>query len=177
MIRFAARTGSRGSRFVVGPLVGLLCACGAAGAASRPGPPISLALKSADGRVFGLEDLRGQPLLIFVFATYDDASQLALTPLEHVLHAHASGSGLHALGIAAQPDPERLLPLYREALGVSFALAYDPENLVVSGKSALGALETVPTFFLLDAEGRLIARHTGAMTEAELERFLEAIAR
>jgi peroxiredoxin len=134
--------------------------------------PVELTLIAADGERFGLAALRGRPVLLFVFTTYDQASQLALTPLIAFLGAHRE---LQTLGIAAQPDPEALLPLYRDALGVPFPLVYEAEPQIVAGKSMLGPIETVPTYVLLDAAGRITARHTGALADDELEAFAESV--
>jgi hypothetical protein len=162
----------------LGTLLLLSFSCAAIGCsgAARPdvrfnAPPIELGLQMADRKHLELADLRGQPVLLFIFTTFDDASQLALAPLERVLKRPGSPQ---ALGIAVQPDPQQLLPLYRDALAVSFALGFDPANTVVGGGSMLGPIATVPTYILLDAEGRISARHTGAMSQAELESFLAA---
>jgi hypothetical protein len=133
--------------------------------------PVDLALVAIDGRRFALRELRGRPLLLFLFTTYDNASQLALTPLTQFLRAHPD---LPALGIAAQPDPAALLPLYRDALDLRMPLAYEVDPHIVAGDSMLGRLETVPSYVLLDASGRITARHTGALTGEQLEAFAEA---
>jgi hypothetical protein len=134
--------------------------------------PVDMALVDADRRRVHLGQLRGKPLLLFVFTTYDEASQLALTPLTSFLAEHP---GLPAIGIAAQPDPSALLPLYRDALDVRIRLAYEADPQIVAGNSMLGRIETVPTYVLLDASGRIVARHSGAMTHGELEDFTEPV--
>jgi peroxiredoxin len=130
-------------------------------------------LLGADGKPLNLRELRGRPLLLFVFTTFDDTCQLALMPLERVLRSHPE---LSALGIAVQPEPQQLLALYRDALGVSFPLAYEPDSQVVAGKTMLGPIQTVPTYVLLDAQGRIAARHTGALTAAALEELFALVA-
>jgi len=148
-------------------------ACGAgarqAGGARAGQAPVEVELTSVEGRRFALSELRGTPLLLFVFTTYDDACQIALTELERVLQKHA---GLHALGVAVQPNAEQLLPLYREALSVSFPLAYDPTSVVLRGESELGAVGAVPAFVMLDAQGRITMRHIGALDRAGLEKLV-----
>ena len=106
------------------------------------------------------------------FTTYDEASQLALTPLTNFLAAHKQ---LQALGIATQPNPEALLPLYRDALGLAFPLVYEAEPQIVSGQSMLGRIDTVPTYVLLDASGRVAARHTGALSDTQLADFARPV--
>lgn len=161
----------------LGLLTVSLCAgCGAQRAADEQpasgAAPVELTLVAPDGERFQLSALRGRPVLLFLFTTYDQASQLALTPLTSFVKAHPK---LQTLGIATQPDPEALLPLYRNALAVPFPLVYEAEPEIVSGDSTLGAIETVPTYVLLDASGRIRARYTGALQEADLEEFAEEV--
>ena len=154
-------------------------ACAACAARTEPpatadarGSPVDMALVSAEGRHFALAELRGKPLLLFIFTTFDDASQLALTPLTHFLGAHRE---LRVIGIAAQPDPAQLLPLYRDALAVSFPLSYEIEPRIVAGGSGLGRIAAVPTYVLLDAQGRVAAARSGALDEQALEQLLGAL--
>jgi hypothetical protein len=164
------------ARLFAALLLGLAAGCGAREAdpetARAQTAPVDMTLIGADGRRFGLSQLRGKPLLLFVFTTYDDSSQLALTPLTAFVEHHPE---LPALGIAAQPDPAALLPLYRDALDVRFALAFEADPQIVAGDSMLGRIEAVPAYVLLDATGRVAARHTGAMTMSELEAFAEPV--
>lgn len=152
-----------------------IAACAARSSPTHPAAgsaPVDLELTSAEGRRFFLSELGGGPLLLFVFTTYDDACQLGLAPLERVLRAHPK---LHALGIAVQPNAEQLLPLYREALAVSFPLAHDPAGLLLHGQSELGKVSTVPTYFLLDDHRQITARHVGLLTQGDLETFVASV--
>jgi len=153
--------------------IAVCVACGAvtqrAGGARAGRAPVEVELTSVDGRRFALSELRGSPLLLFVFTTYDDACQIALTEIERLLQSH---SGLQALGVAVQPNAEQLLPLYRDALSVSFPLAYDPTSAVLRGESELGAVGAVPAFVMLDAQGRITARHIGALDRAGLAKLV-----
>jgi hypothetical protein len=135
--------------------------------------PLHMALVDADGEPLHLSELRGRPLLVFIFTTFDEVCQLALLPLSQAPARHPQ---LQLLGVAAQPDPQRLLPLYRDALAVEFPLAYDPAQRVVAGDSPLGPLDTVPAYVLLDAGGRVVARHVGALDGAGLDELLSALA-
>jgi len=147
------------------------CASGPHATASEP-EPLSMALTTADGEPLELARLRGRPVLLFVFTTFDEACQLALIPLSHFAEAHPE---LDVVGVAAQPDPAQLLQLYADTLDVRFPLAYDPEHRVVSGRSPIGRVDTIPAYVVLDARGRVVARRGGAASEPELEALTEDV--
>lgn len=136
----------------------------------EPSAPVTLVLRTADGEPLPLPALRGQRVLLFIFTTYDDVSQLALTALEQFLLGRPK---LRVVGVAVQPDPERLLRLYRDSLDVSFELAFDPNNGIVAGGSELGEIETIPTYIVLDTRGRIVARYTGALEGDDLRELVD----
>ena len=154
----------------------LLAACGSATAPVghsevRPDPhAIELALRTPAGDWIHLGDLRGRPLLLFVFATFDGMSQAALRPLTRFARHHQD---IHIVGVAAQPDAPQLLDPYERALSPPFPLTYDPERNVQEGTSALGAIEAVPTFIMFDARGIEVGRHVGFPNTDTLERLRE----
>jgi hypothetical protein len=81
---------------------------------------------------------------------------------------------LAALGIAAQPQADQLLPLHRETLGITIPLAYDPHEQLIEGHSDLGPIRVIPSYVLLDAGGHVRASHAGALDERGLDQFLDA---
>ncbi|MEO0323267.1 MAG: TlpA disulfide reductase family protein [Myxococcota bacterium] len=155
----------------------MLPACGAAGA--RPGAPaaaedpgLELALRGADGSWLHVGDLRGRPLLLFFFATYDPTSQAAFRPVTSFAEAHADDA--RVLGVAAQPDARAFLGAFEAAVAPPFPLAYDADDRVRSGESAVGALPGVPSFLMLDARGEIVGNHVGFPPREVLEVLLDA---
>lgn len=162
----------------------LLAACGgAAPAASRSAAPrpgvdrsavegsIELTLRRADGSFLDVGELRGEPVLLVVFATFDGVSQAVLRPLRALAERHPE---LRIVGVAAQPNARLLIDAYEHALEPPFVVTYDPEDTVTEGTSALGAIEVVPTFVVLDRRGRAVARDTGFVDEARLRELVSA---
>lgn len=118
-----------------------------------------------------LSTLRGRPCLLFLFATYDPNSQLALTPL---LEAGKREDRVTFVGVAVQPDAEAFLAPFREALDIPFALYFDSSQALLSGKTALGALPGVPAFVALDAEGHVRETFVGVPKVKELQELIES---
>ena len=155
----------------------VLAACGgssaptaAVGQSVRAPDPraVELALRRPNGEWIHLGDLRGRPVLVFVFATYDGVSQASLQPLTRFVRHHRD---VHVIGIAAQPDAAQLVDPYERALTPPFFLTYDPENTVATGTSMLGSLDAVPTFLMLDASGHVVDRHVGFPGTRTLDRL------
>ena len=147
------------------------CAAGAAEAGPQT-PAVELELTDVSGRPFGVQDLRGKPVLLFMFATYDSASQVALLTLERFARANTD---IAVIGIAAQPQAEQLLPLHRDTLNIRIPLAYDKDEHLINGRSALGRIDAIPSYVLLDANGRVRARQTGALDEPHLEQLVARV--
>ncbi len=126
---------------------------------------IELALRKADGSFIDVGDLRGQVVVLFVFATFDGVSQMALHPLRAIAERHPD---VHIIGIAAQPGARLLIDPYEHALHPPFTVTYDPEERVHTAEGPLGAIEAVPTIVVLDRRGLIAARHVGLADEAAL---------
>lgn len=119
---------------------------------------LEMTLRTPDGDWIHIGDLRGQPLLLFVFATWDGVSQAALRPVSRFARAH---DDVNVLGVAAQPDAATLIDAYEHALEPPFLMTYDPEQNVHQGTSPLGPIDVVPTLIMLDARGLEVGRHVG----------------
>jgi hypothetical protein len=159
----------------------ILAACGGPAASSgaerigisgrAPAAPgaVELALRRADGSFIDVGDLRGHVVVLFVFATYDAISQLAIHPLRAIAERYPN---VRIVGIAAEPSARLLIGPYEHALHPPFPVTYDPEELVHSGEGPLGELEAVPTVIVLDREGVPAGRHVGLADERRLQELL-----
>ena len=149
----------------------LACAC-------APGPetpsaqagPLELEVAGSNGRRFELSSLRGKPLLLFLFATYDQASQVALVPLTRLAEEEKR---ITIIGVALQPDAQRFLPMFQQSLDLPFALYFDPDNHLLGGDTALGKVGSIPVTIAIDASGRVRDQLFGAPTAAQLQTLTE----
>lgn len=124
-------------------------------------PLLELELARTDGSRFDLGSLRGKPLLLFLFATYDEASQFDLVPLTRIAESEPD---VTVIGVALQPEADKFLRLFKRSLQVPFELFYDPDNALLGGSSALGRLPGIPAVIAIDKEGRVHDSLFGATT-------------
>ncbi|MDH3655940.1 MAG: hypothetical protein OEN21_16880 [Myxococcales bacterium] len=153
------------------------CARGAGSArettpASTSGPRLDLGLRLTDGRWVELAELRGTPVLLFVFATFDAVSQASLKSLRPFVPQHPE---LIVIGVAAQPRAAQLVEAWDYALDPPFVVGTNPYGRVENGESMLGKIETVPTYILYDAAGYEIDRTTGLLSEGDLAQLVKPL--
>jgi peroxiredoxin len=139
--------------------------------APRAPEPLELTLRTTGGDLLDVASLRGKPVVLFFFATFDTLSQAATRPLARFARQHADD--VHVVAVAVQPDARTLAAAWAAALNIPFDVTYEPEPRVLAGRSEIGALAGVPTFVVLDRAGLIVARHSGFASENKLERLLE----
>jgi hypothetical protein len=160
-------------------VVALGCARDSSNAQQTTASPTStarldLGLRLSDGRWIELADLRGTPVLLFVFATFDAVSQASLKSLRPFVQQHPE---VLIIWIAAQPRAAPLVEAWAYALDPPFVVGADPYGSVENGESMLGKIETVPTYILFDANGRELDRTTGLLSEGDLVELVKPISR
>ena len=158
-------------------VVAMGCARGSSGAEETTTPRqsdqrLELGLRLSDGRWLELGDLRGTPVLLFVFATFDAASQASLKPLRPFVQQHPE---VVVIGVAAQPRASQLVEAWAYALDPPFVVGADPYGRVENGETMLGHIEQVPTYILYDPQGYEIDRATGLLSEADLAELVQPL--
>ncbi|MEM7139220.1 MAG: TlpA disulfide reductase family protein [Myxococcota bacterium] len=157
------------------------CGSGAAGpvgsgtvSAEDRGPRLELGLRLSDGRWLELGDLRGTPVLLYVFATFDMVSQAALEPLRPFVQQHPD---LVVVGVASEPRAMQLVEAWAFALDPPFVVGADPYGNIENGQTVLGRIEKVPTYILYDQAGYEIERVIGYQGEAALDTMVSPVTR
>lgn len=109
------------------------------------------------GDTLALETLRGEPVLLNVWATWCPPCREEMPALE-ALHLEFGGVGLRVVGVSidrasARPAVEQ----YLTDQEITFTILLDPEDRV----TRVFRLAGVPETYLIDAEGRIVRRWIG----------------
>lgn len=118
-----------------------------------------------DGDEVALSTLRGTPVLVNFFASTCVPCVREMPAFEEVFQE--VGDEVRFLGLAMQDRPEDALDLI-ERTGITYPAAQDRDGSVIN---ALGGT-VLPTTVLLDAEGEIVANHSGALDADELRKLL-----
>lgn len=168
--------------WIAGALTFTLASGGAYAVEPRP-EPLDATLRGSDGKEARLSRWRGKPVILF----YEDKKSTGLNaPLKEELFQRGQERGLleaaFVVAVANLEDfdffPARQIALSYvrdEEKRVGVPILVDLDGTL--GGPPWGLPKKTSNVLLLDAEGRLIFRHSGRMKEEEMEAFFGTLSR
>jgi peroxiredoxin len=126
-------------------------------------------LQTVAGETVQLTDLRGQPVLINLWATWCAPCRLEMPAIQERFERYQD-EGLVVLAVNFDESAEQV-EAFRDELGLTFDLLLDPGAEV----QQLYLNRSYPASFFIDAEGVIQVHHLGVMTEGQLDQNLATI--
>ena len=111
------------------------------------------------GETYSLNVLRGKPLLLVLVRTSEVTNEMHLDQIQQLYDRTIRRMNILVLSIA--PNEAPMLDMFVAFHDYPFHIGMAPWN-VSSGQSGLGILPTIPSTYILDAEGRVIDLIPGA---------------
>src|SRR5262249_55418706 len=127
-------------------------------------------LKTIDGRTIRSADLRGRPYVVNFWASWCVPCRREHGALQ-AFYARYQPKGVELLGIMVQSDTVRGARAFREELGGDWPLLHDPKSKVALDFGVGGPPET----FVVDEDGIITVKYTGAVVPGTLEREMKRI--
>ncbi len=149
-------------KVVIPALVSLLC-LGAAWAA-----PVDLALPDMAGKQQRLSDYRGKWVVVNFWASWCPPCLEEMPELDAFHNVHKD-AGAVVLGVNMEEIEVGQLLQFVARLGISFPIVRMEPAL----DTPLGKVLGMPTTFLVNPQGEVVAREVGAVTAKDLEAAIE----
>ena len=131
-------------------------------AATAPDAP-ALQVSTLGGGRFSMEEQRGKVVLVQFWTTWSEPARDHLDALGGALRI--MGTAATALVVAADAEGGQAVAPVVAAAALRVPATLDADGAL---SSTFGGVRMYPTTFVVDAEGRLRARHVGALDEAGL---------
>ncbi|MCU7881994.1 MAG: TlpA family protein disulfide reductase [Candidatus Thiodiazotropha sp. (ex Lucinoma aequizonata)] len=129
---------------------------------------VDFELQGLDGKNYRLSDYRGKWVLVNYWATWCPPCREELPELE-VFHNNHKDNDAVVLGVAM----ERIdMPSLKAFVDEQF-LSYPILLTKPTARTELGRVPGLPTSFLVNPEGKLVARQVGPVTLEDLEGFID----
>ncbi len=118
---------------------------------------VDFTLPDVLGKVVRLSDLRGQPVLLNLWATWCYPCREEM-PSMNALYKDYHAKGLAIVAIAMDEGGKPVVAPFMQAYGLTFPVLLDPQNMLGTRLQVPG----IPTSYLLDKWGRIIGFVKGA---------------
>jgi peroxiredoxin len=135
-------------------------ASGVAGVAELPRvghPAPDFSLYTLDGREMRLSDYRGHLVFLNFWATWCGPCKVEMPAMEK-LYREFRTKGFAVVAVSSDPEGAAVTRPYRDALGLSFTIAHDPDMVV----SRLYGVHSLPVTFLVNRDGIISHQIFGA---------------
>ncbi len=130
----------------------------------------NFALKDSDGRVVQLSDYRGKVVLLNFWATWCGPCQMEI-PWFIDFERTLKGQGLEVVGISMDDDGWKAVRPFVSQEGINYRILLGDDSIA----QLYGGVDSLPTSFMIDREGRIAAVHVGLVSKSRYEKDLNQL--
>jgi len=124
---------------------------------------VDFRLESVDGKEYSISEFRGKKVILNFFATWCTPCRAEIPDFESF---HQNNKDIVLIGVNIQED-KKTVEEFLKSMGVSYIVLLDKEGKIATNFG----IEGIPTTFLLDENGKIVAKNVGMMTYDELKNF------
>lgn len=135
-------------------------ACGGEAGSADGGSAATATFTAADGTDLTLADMRGTPVVVNMWATWCKPCVKEMPAFDEVA---GTTDGVRIIGVNVADDAEDAAA-FAAGLGVSYEQFTDPTGSLSDAFGVTG----LPATAFIDADGKVVDVHEGALTAAEL---------
>jgi peroxiredoxin len=156
----------------------LLAACVTAPPASRSGikgerdrkEAPNFSLQDSDGRSVQLSDYRGKVVLLNFWATWCGPCKVEIPWFMEFERKHKD-RGFAVVGVSMDEDGWQVVKPFASKLGINYRILLGSDSIA----QLYGGVDSLPTTFIIDREGRIAAVHIGLVSKSSYEKDLDEI--
>jgi thiol-disulfide isomerase/thioredoxin len=139
-------------------------------AAQRQAAPAFLAASLA-GEPWSVEGHRGKVVVVDFWATWCGPCRASIPHLVEIAD-QMGPRGVEVVGISLDQGGHAMVEPFVRRMGITYPVVLDGEARLAG---SFGGVEAIPTFFLIDRQGRLAARVRGLVPKEALTSAIESL--
>lgn len=130
----------------------------------------NFSLKDADGRTVQLTDYRGKVVLLNFWATWCGPCKIEIPWFTEFERKHKD-QGFAVIGISMDDEGWASVKPFLSEYGVNYRVLMGNETV----SQLYGGVDSLPTTFIIDREGRIAAVHIGLVSKSSYEHDLNQL--
>ncbi len=123
--------------------------------------------KDTKGKVHRLDDYKGKWVLVNFWATWCPPCLEEMPALQQL---HETRKDLVVIGIAMEYQDKEYVKQFADDLLVTFPIVLGDNKIAAQ----IGKVPGLPTTYLYNPEGRVVAQNVGALTREAVERYIDS---
>ncbi len=135
---------------------------------NRPAP--EFALKDSDGRTVKLSDYKGKVVLLNFWATWCGPCKIEI-PWFIQFEQQYKDRGFAVLGVAMDEEGWSAVRPYITERKMNYRILLGDDAVA----QAYGGVDSLPTSFIINREGKIVSRHIGLVSKSEYENDIKEI--
>jgi thiol-disulfide isomerase/thioredoxin len=139
-------------------------------AQAGPNTAPMFSIRTLDGKVTKLADLRGRPVVVDFWATWCRPCRASIPHLSQMQDRFAN-RGLVVLGMALDDGDPQKVREFANKLGVHFRVGMADEKTL----DDYGPIRSIPTTIFVNRQGEIVRRVVGYIDEETLETYVREI--
>lgn len=121
-------------------------------------------LKDVNGKTVQLADFKGKVVILDFWATWCGPCKMEI-PSFVALQKQYHDQGLEVIGLSVDQGGPSVVKQFIPKLGINYPVMMADEKV----QSDYGDIEAIPTTFVINRQGVIVAKHVGVTEKAEFE--------
>jgi len=127
-------------------------------------------LSTTDGKKLKLSDYKGKAVIIDFWATWCPPCRKGIPDLIDLKKKYGK-KGFEIIGVSVDQDTKLEVAPFIKNYGINYPVVYADGNVVMQ----YGGINSIPTSFIIDKEGKIVASYVGLISSLTYENHIKKI--
>jgi peroxiredoxin len=128
------------------------------------------ALPTVEGKQLKLSDYKGKVVIIDFWATWCPPCRKGIPDLIDLKKRYGA-KGFEVIGISLDTETKSQVPDFVKTNGMNYPVVYGNQNVT----QLYGGIEAIPTTFVIDKQGKIVATYQGLVPAVTFENHLKKL--